>query len=125
MAVEPTPSLPPFLPELGRASSPSRPVFWDARRAATDPNAAAVAREPIARWVEAPERAAHPLPAHPTLVTADSRFHTPSFIDSPAAKGASVCGCGRAATGSASARGRRPRGQPGASPPGGEAVGPE
>jgi len=73
-------SLLAFLPEPESASSPLWAVFLDARRVATDQNAAQVAQEQIAQWVETQEQAAHPVPARQTPAEADSRFCTPVFI---------------------------------------------
>ena len=73
-------SLLAFLPEPESASSPPWAVFLDARRVATDQNAAQVAQEQVAQWVETQERAEHPVPAHQTLAAADSRYCTPPFI---------------------------------------------
>ena len=69
-----------FLPESESASSPPWAVFLDARRVATDQNAAQVAQEQIAQWVETQEQGEHPVLARQTLAAADSRYCTPPFI---------------------------------------------
>ncbi len=80
VAVGHTYSLMAFLPEPESASSPPWAIFLDARRVATHQNAAQVAQEQVAQWVETQEQAAYPVPARQTLVAADSRFCTPAFI---------------------------------------------
>jgi len=90
VAVGHTYSLLAFLPESESASSPPWAVFLDARRVATDQNAAQMAQEQIAPWVETQERAEHPVPARPTPVAADSRYSTPPFVYPLVQRGLSV-----------------------------------
>ena len=91
VAVGHTYSLLAFLPERESASSPPWVVFLDARRVATDQNAAQVAQEQVSQWLEVQEQTEQPLPACRTLVEADTRFSTPDFIYPLAAeKGSNV-----------------------------------
>ncbi len=73
-------SLLTFLPEREGEREPAWAVPLDARRVATDQNAAQVAQEQVSQWLQAQARSAHPVPADQTLIVADSRYSTPLFI---------------------------------------------
>ncbi|MFN3763758.1 MAG: transposase, partial [Anaerolineae bacterium] len=59
---------------------PAWAVPLDARRVATDQNAAQVAQEQVSQWLQAQAGSSTSVSADQTLIVADSRYSTPPFI---------------------------------------------